>query len=109
MANCESCLIACPYDGPQFGVEKDAKMQKCHFCLDRLEQGKKPACVDSCPMRALDAGPLEELKAKYGDCVEAEGFAYRSQLRPSLILKPKKDTRRLAPIRIETVPHSTRS
>jgi len=92
---CEACLQACPYDAPQFGTEENAKMQKCHFCLDRLAEGKKPTCVDACPMRAMDAGPIEELRVKYGDMREGEGFAYTEKLQPSIIFKPKKDTKSL--------------
>ncbi|MFC1950447.1 FAD-dependent oxidoreductase [Chloroflexota bacterium] len=83
------CLRVCPYDTPQFGVEKGAKMQKCNFCIDRLEENKKPICVDACIMRALDAGPIEELKTKYGDIQETVGFAYSSATKPSIIFKPK--------------------
>jgi len=90
--NCDMCLQACPYDAPQFGAEDNARMQKCHFCLDRLLEGKKPACVDACPLRALDAGPIEELQARYGSTREAEGFRYEENLRPSIIFKPKKDS-----------------
>jgi anaerobic dimethyl sulfoxide reductase subunit B (iron-sulfur subunit) len=61
----------------------------CNFCLDRLEERKKPICVAGCPMRALDSGPLEELKAKYGDAREAEGLAYSDELKPSVLFKPK--------------------
>ena len=89
--NCDMCLQACPYDAPQFGAGENPKMNKCHFCLDRLEEGKKPACVDACPVRAMDAGPIEELRAKYGDVREAEGFVYSEELAPSIIFKPKKD------------------
>lgn len=101
---CGKCLIACPYDAPQFGVEDNAKMQKCHYCLDRLLEGKKPVCVDSCPMRALDSGPLEELKSKYGDCTEAEGFTYKQKLKPSVILQPKKDKKSRPVQKIEIAP-----
>ena len=83
------CLRACPYHAPQFGAEKGGKMQKCDFCLDRLEQNKKPICVDACIMRALDAGAMEELRAKYGDTQEAVGFAYSSTTMPSIIFRPK--------------------
>jgi len=90
---CGLCFEACPYGSPQFGSEKDAKMQKCDLCLDRWADGKKPACVDGCTTWALDAGPLEELKAKYGDVRDADGFEYSDTLMPSIIFRPKKDTR----------------
>jgi anaerobic dimethyl sulfoxide reductase subunit B (iron-sulfur subunit) len=89
-ARCDLCLQACPYSIPQFGAEDNAKMQMCNFCLERWAENKKPICVDACPMRALDAGPLEELKAKYGDTKEAAGFTYSSQTHPSIIFKPKQ-------------------
>jgi len=87
--SCDMCLKACPYDAPQFGTGQNAKMQKCNFCIDRLAEGKKPVCVDACPMRALDAGPIEILKRDYGDCRDAEGFTYITDLEPSIIFKPK--------------------
>lgn len=102
--SCEACLHACPYDAPQFAAEENAKMQKCHFCPDRLAKSKKPACVDSCPMRALDAGPIEELRQKYGDIREAEGFSYSEKLIPSVIFKRKEDTKGLTLQGIEVSP-----
>lgn len=84
------CLKACPWDVPQFGPEEDAKMQKCQFCLERLEQGQQTICVEACPVYALDVGPLDELRAKYGDAVSAEGFKYSERFKPSVVFKPKK-------------------
>jgi hypothetical protein len=84
------CLRVCPYNVPQFGAEKGSKMQKCDFCFERLDENKKPICVDACIMRALDAGALEELKAKYGYFQEAVGFTYSLSTRPSIIFKPKQ-------------------
>jgi anaerobic dimethyl sulfoxide reductase subunit B (iron-sulfur subunit) len=94
-ASCQLCLEACPYDAPQFGSEEGAKMQKCNFCVDRWAEGKKPVCVDGCPMWALDAGPLHELRAKYGDERDTEGFVYSEDLTPCVIFKPKRDTKGL--------------
>jgi anaerobic dimethyl sulfoxide reductase subunit B (iron-sulfur subunit) len=91
-AGCQLCLEACPYDAPQFGSEENAKMEKCNFCVDRWVDGKKPACVDACPMWAMDAGPLDELRAKYGNVTDSEGFIYSKDLVPSVIFKPKRDT-----------------
>ncbi|WP_342666912.1 4Fe-4S dicluster domain-containing protein, partial [Salmonella enterica] len=35
---------------------------KCDGCYDRVAEGKKPICVESCPLRALDFGPIDELR-----------------------------------------------
>ena len=59
------CEAACPYGAPQFSGEKGI-MTKCNFCEDLLAKGCDPACVSACSMRALHAGPLDELQAKYG-------------------------------------------
>ncbi|MFX1430572.1 MAG: 4Fe-4S dicluster domain-containing protein [Promethearchaeota archaeon] len=83
------CFKACPYDIPQFGPEENAKMQKCNFCIERLDQGQQIICVEACPMYALDAGLLEDLKKKYGGGVDAEGFQFYDKIEPSIILKLK--------------------
>ena len=64
-------------------------MQKCDLCIDRWVEGKKPICVSSCPARALDAGPIDEIKAEYGESSEAVGFTFDEKLKPSVIFKPK--------------------
>lgn len=83
------CQEACPYDMPRFGDEENAKMQMCDFCLDQLDENKSPVCVAACLTRCLEAGPLTELTAKYGNIKEAEGFAYSEETKPSVIFKPK--------------------
>ena len=61
------CYEACPYGAPQFlSDDPKEKMLKCDMCYDRLEAGESPLCVLSCSLRALDFGPLDDLKAKYG-------------------------------------------
>jgi NADPH-dependent glutamate synthase beta subunit-like oxidoreductase len=84
------CKDACPYSAPQFAIEEQAKMQKCDLCHDRFDEGKKPICVEACPPRALDAGPMEELAAKYGSIKNVEGFVYSDVIEPSIVSKPKK-------------------
>jgi anaerobic dimethyl sulfoxide reductase subunit B (iron-sulfur subunit) len=83
------CLKACPYDAPQFGSEPGAKMRKCNLCVDRWSDNKLPVCVEACPTRALDAGPLDELTDKYGDIQNAEGFSYSERTKPAIVHKPK--------------------
>ncbi len=84
------CRDVCPYNAPQFGDETNAKMQMCDFCSDRLAENKQPICVGACPLYALDAGPLDELMAKYGDAKEAEGFVYSPDTCPSVLFRPKR-------------------
>lgn len=72
--SCGACREACPWGAPQFYDDpakykrRDAarpRMTKCNMCIDRISEGLKPACVASCPNRALDFGPMAELQAKY--------------------------------------------
>jgi len=82
-----ACQAACPYDALQFEAEPDAKMQKCDLCWDRWAEGKKPICVEACPMRALDAGPLDELGSKYRRIKEVVGFTFSQVSKPSIVFK----------------------
>jgi anaerobic dimethyl sulfoxide reductase subunit B (iron-sulfur subunit) len=83
------CRDICPYSAPQFGTEVNAKMQKCDMCDERWIEGLKPICVEACPMRALDAGPFDELESKYGNTKEVTGFTYNKASQPSIIFKAK--------------------
>jgi anaerobic dimethyl sulfoxide reductase subunit B (iron-sulfur subunit) len=56
---CHACLMACPFGAPQYGA--NGKMQKCDLCVDRVTQGKEPACVSTCPAGALSFGTLNGL------------------------------------------------
>ncbi|VUC87285.1 anaerobic dimethyl sulfoxide reductase subunit B [Salmonella sp. NCTC 11881] len=60
---CRYCHMACPYGAPQYNAAK-GHMTKCDGCYDRVAEGKKPICVESCPLRALDFGPIDELRKK---------------------------------------------
>lgn len=85
------CKDACAYSSPQFDVEPDAKMQKCDLCYGRWgDNGRKPICVEACPPRALDAGTMEELTAKYGTANDAVGFVYSPVQQPSIVSRTKK-------------------
>lgn len=72
---CRKCLEACPYGSPKFASDAPGtKMTKCTMCYDRLENGDKPLCVESCPLRAFDFGTLEEMESKYGTNRQLEGM-----------------------------------
>jgi len=86
---CKYCIWACPYGAPQFD-EKAGVMTKCNFCYDLIDKGEDPACVDACPMRCLDFGELEELRAKYGDADAIAPLPPSNITTPSLVLTPHK-------------------
>ena len=59
---CRFCMVSCPFDMPKFEYSGwNPKIQKCNMCYDRLLEGKKPACVESCPTDALMFGQKREL------------------------------------------------
>ncbi len=57
---CGYCTWVCPYNAPQLDPVK-GQVEKCNMCVDRLEQGLKPACVAACLGNALDFGVIEDL------------------------------------------------
>lgn len=80
---------ACPYGAIVFDSDgPDANATKCNMCIDRLEQGKKPVCVMSCHMRALDFDTMANLTSKYGSLTTLEGFPDPSTTQPSIVFKP---------------------
>jgi len=55
---CKACLAACPYDA-RF-INERGVAEKCTFCLDGLRRGQQPACVATCPSRAMIFGDLDD-------------------------------------------------
>lgn len=86
---CKYCQWACPY-GALHLDKKTGKMTKCTLCADYIAEGKQPSCVSSCPMRVLDFGDYNELKAKYGSEVEVYPLPSAGITKPSLVVKSHK-------------------
>ncbi len=87
---CKSCIRNCPYDAIQYN-KSTKKISKCDFCIDLIEDGKKPVCVAACPMRALDYGELEVLQEKYGRINEIKGLPSSKISKPALVIAPHKN------------------
>ncbi len=49
---CKYCLWSCPYGAPRFN-ENTRKVEKCTLCVHRIDAGLDPACVTTCPTKAL--------------------------------------------------------
>lgn len=73
---CRYCVAACPYGArsfnfvdprkhlagvdPSFPTRTRGVVEKCTLCSERLDRGGIPACVESCPDRALVFGDLND-------------------------------------------------
>ena len=66
---CGYCALSCPYRAPK--VDREAgHSAKCDLCADRLDAGKSPICVEACPLRALEFGDIDELRAAHPEAVD---------------------------------------
>lgn len=65
---CGYCVSACPYGHPSIDEELNIA-RRCDACIELRATGEQPACVSACPMRALEFGPIEELRAAHLDAV----------------------------------------
>jgi anaerobic dimethyl sulfoxide reductase subunit B len=93
---CRYCAWACPYGAPQFDHRR-GRMGKCSFCAEDLDQGKLPACVAACPMRALDCGPLEELEQRHGPGSDPYPLPDPALTRPNSLLRAHTEAARAGP------------
>ena len=94
---CRYCSWACPYGAPQFN-ESLGVMTKCNMCYDLVDKGERPACVEACPYRAMDFGPLDELQQKHSNFASPAPLPDPSITKPSIVYtanrvtKPSGDT-----------------
>lgn len=86
---CEYCVKACPYGHPQY-IEELKVVHKCDGCIGLRSVREKPACVAACPMRALDFGPIGDLRAGHPDIVnQITILPDSSQTNPSVAIEPR--------------------
>jgi Fe-S-cluster-containing dehydrogenase component len=65
---CAMCAMVCPFDAVTFhaqanGMPARVVATKCDGCIERLDSGKEPACVEACKVDALLFGDLNTLIA----------------------------------------------
>lgn len=110
---CRYCMVACPYAARYFfdksrtyypqhttAYEKMKQenrelgaVQKCDFCLERVEQGLQPACVVACPTSARFFGDLDDPDSEVSRLIkERNGFVLNPELgtSPSVYYLPSE-------------------
>ncbi len=58
-SGCELCVRACPYEARWLNPDTNT-ISKCTFCQPRVDEGLKPACVNTCVGRALIFGDMND-------------------------------------------------
>ena len=74
---CGYCVEACPYDARYINPVTD-KVDKCDFCIERLNEDLQPACVATCTSNAKFFGDLEDRNSIVYKKVFEEG-AWRNE------------------------------
>lgn len=60
---CRYCMMACPFErlAYEFNSRLTPRVRKCEMCRHRTEKGGVPACVEICPVEALQYGRRDDL------------------------------------------------
>ena len=62
---CKACIDACPLGAMQFEEEKNVA-QKCNLCVESIDMGLKPACVNACPSHCIHFGDIAQVTERVG-------------------------------------------
>jgi len=89
---CRYCTWLCPYGAPQFD-EADGRVRKCNLCVEELDRGYQPACVTSCPTRAIEVRWLDEISAESDVTMHISCLPSPSLTRPASMYRVKKGAR----------------
>lgn len=82
---CGACIAACPYDARY--LHPQGYVSKCTFCAHRIEEGRLPACVETCPTFCRTFGDLDDPESPVSQALREAGRV--DVLRPELGTKPK--------------------
>jgi len=96
---CRYCMMACPYKARSFVHEPidDQKpnaprgkgaVESCTLCVDRLDAGLKPACVEACSSKGGGAMTFGDLNDPASDIAKAIRARASAAIRQDLKLDP---------------------
>lgn len=73
---CQYCVTACPFSVPRFDWETNRRIKKCTFCVDRIADGREPACSEVCPVDALTFGDRQTIIDKAEEAQAKGAYIY---------------------------------
>ena len=65
---CRFCMLACPYNARYVDKERGV-VDKCTYCLQRIYQGREPACLETCPGKVRVFGDLNDPKSEISQLI----------------------------------------
>lgn len=85
---CMRCITACPFQAPKLNPRTN-RADKCNFCVERIDQGLKPVCVENCVTGALsvmkfDANQINSFASQKTD------IPIVTYTKPSIVVITKK-------------------
>jgi tetrathionate reductase subunit B len=80
---CKYCMASCPYNARYSSPTKNY-VQKCNWCYHRVDVGLEPACVNTCPTRAMIFGNLNDPNSEVSRVLARNSVS---------VLKPDRNTR----------------
>lgn len=98
---CRYCVAACPYGSrsfnfvdprpylakvdPGFPARTKGVVEKCTFCVERIDERRLPICVEACPEKALLFGDLNDPQSAVRQALRSR---YALRRRPGLGTRP---------------------
>ncbi len=90
---CRYCMAACPYGSrsfnwvdprpyiqnptPDYPTRTKGVVEKCTFCVERIAEGRPPACVEACPEKALVFGNLADANSEIRHLLASQNHVSR--------------------------------
>jgi tetrathionate reductase subunit B len=69
-----NCVLACPYSARFLDPRHGNRVDKCDFCLERVERGLTPSCVESCSPNARLFGDLNDPQGEFASYLKKAGL-----------------------------------
>lgn len=83
---CSLCAMVCPFGVLELDYSNKV-MRKCDLCVHRLQEGKLPACVSSCPARALTYDEIDTIMRRIKER-SARAIISGIGVEPGVIISP---------------------